>query len=146
MYDSIVNAIKWLWDYIWDIFSSVLDFFVAVYEILVNVSSFIISAIGFIWFAWKTLVVWVAKLLWSVIDGGVFVNVNRAFVYISDFIWWPATIFLSALLLIIIIRIIVSFVFKILRLNTDYTMYKTQWKDNSTSQKISDFQKKYKDW
>lgn len=149
MYDSIVNAINNVWwfiwsivDWIWNFFTGVLDFFVAIYEILVNIASFIISAIWFIYFAWKTLIVWVARLLYDVLDGSVFYNVNRAFVYISDYIWWPATIFLSALLLIIIIRIIIAFVFKLMKMNIDYNSFDKQSRKANAWSNASEYHKR----
>ena len=107
--DKIVIAIRSLWT----LFNSLVD-------IVANIGSFLISILWFLWYGWKTLLVWIRKLLNYIFEWWVFINVNRAFVQISQYIWWPATIFLSALLFLIIVRIIVAFVMKLLRRNVDY--------------------------
>lgn len=89
-----------------------------------TLSSFISSLVWII----QTIFYWLTSLLgavWDlfykmVVDVDPFVNVNRAFVYISNYIWWPATVFISTLLVIVMLRIWIAFVFKILRLNIDY--------------------------
>ena len=95
-------------------------FFWQLWNILESIASFILSVCWFFWYAWKSLVIWIYKLLYYVFDWSVFVNVNRVLVQISDYIWWPATVFLSCMLILVIIRIIVAFVFKIFRRNLDY--------------------------
>ena len=109
MLDSIVNIWLSLYDFIYDFWMT-----------CINILSYIASILWFIWYGWKTLLIWLFKILWNIFDWWVFVNVNRAFIFISDYIWWPVTIIFVSLLFIIIIRIIIAFVFKLLRLNIDY--------------------------
>lgn len=102
------------------IFSGVYNFLIDFWETCVNVLSYIVSWLWFIWYWWKTLIVWTFKLVAQVVSGSVFLNVNNAFIYLSHYIWLVPTVFLSAWLLLAIIRILVAFVFKILRKNLDY--------------------------
>lgn len=98
-----------------------------------TLSSFISSLVWII----QTIFYWLTSLLgavWDlfykmVIDVDPFVNVNRAFVYISNYIWWPATVFISTLLVVAILRIVIAFVFKILRLNIDYNTLQQKTRD-----------------
>lgn len=115
-------------------------------ETIVNIFSYIVSILWFLFYAWKTLLVWVFKLLWNILEWWVFVNVASAFEKISYYIGGPATIFICALLFVIIIRIIVAFVFKILRLNMDYNTMKTDWKTKQEWDRITAFQKKYREF
>lgn len=89
-----------------------------------NVISFLWQLLGIV----KTIFYWLTSLLgavWDlfyslVLEVDPFYQVNRAFVYLSNYIWWPATVFISTLLVVAILRIWIAFVFKILRLNIDY--------------------------
>lgn len=109
---------------IWDFFSTftnwVLDFI-----------SFLVSIVWFIRYAWKTLIIWVYKLFLRVLNSSVFLNVSQAFLNLSDYIWFGAY-FIYALMFVIIVRIIIAFVFKILRLNIDYNaLDKNTYKANA---------------
>lgn len=101
------------------ILQSLWDFFVSVSNVISDVASFLISILGFLWYAWKTLIVWVYKLFVRIADSGVFRSTSTAILNLSDYIWFGAY-FIYALLFVIIIRIIIAFVFKLLRLNIDY--------------------------
>lgn len=106
---AIVNVLSDIWTW----FQNIVDF-------LSSLLSFLISILWFIWYAWKTLLVWVYKLIVYVFEWWVFVNVARAFDFIADYIWTPWAIFVSALLFVIIVRIIIAFVLKIFKLDIDY--------------------------
>lgn len=101
------------------ILQSLWDFFVSASNIISDVASFLISILGFLWYAWKTLIVWVYKLFVRIADSGVFRSTSTAILNLSDYIWFGAY-FIYALLFVIIIRIVIAFVFKLLRLNIDY--------------------------
>lgn len=102
------------------IFNGVYDFLIDFWETCVNVLSYIVSWLWFIRYGWKTLIIWTFKLVAQVVSWSVFLNVNNAFIYISHYIWLVPTVFLSAWMLLAIIRILVAFIFKILRKNLDY--------------------------
>ena len=106
---------------IWDLFSWIVSFF--------NYALDIISAL---FFGFGSLLSWIWDLIAKVFDWGVFVNVWRCFDILSDYIWWPATVFIATLLLVIVFRIFIAFIFKILRLNIDY--HNTQSKTKTLSQ------------
>lgn len=99
---------------------SISDFFIAFYDSVVDIFWYILSILWFIWYWWKTLIVWVYKLLLSIFDSWTFVNVSLAFHDLGDYIGGPAVVFIGALFFIILVRIIVAFIFKLLRLNVDY--------------------------
>lgn len=137
---AIVNAIKNFYYWISDFLSSFRD-------ILSSIGSFIIDIFSLIYYIWYTLVIWVAKLFWYIVDWPVIASVINTFVKLSDYIWWPATVFLSALLLIAMIRIIGAFIFKLVRLWFDYNMRKTNWSkgreqtwEKSISESIDEFE------
>lgn len=121
--EAILNWIKSVMSSIMWFFENFVYLMQQIWNAFLDIWSFIVSIFWFIYYAWKTLIIWVAKLIWSVLDWWVFVNVNRAFDVVSDFIGGPATIFLASLLLIVIIRILIAFVFKMMRLNIDYNSF-----------------------
>lgn len=55
--------------------------------------------------------------------------ITSALSKIAIFLGWPTVILFASLLVIVIIRICISFVFKLLRLNIDYhsLQSKTKW-------------------
>lgn len=140
--DALVNNIKSFWTLIVHSFENFLYFMQQLWNAFLEIWSFIVSIFWFIYYAWKTLIVWIAKLIWSVVDWWVFVNVNRAFDVISDFIGGPATIFIAALFLIIIIRILIAFVFKMMRLNIDYNTFDKNTRKANAWDNSSEYRKK----
>lgn len=114
--EAIQNFTTNFWNYFWTLLQRVSSFFNAIIDAI----SYVISIFKAIWFWLVSLLSWIWDLIVEVFNWGVFVNVNTAFIQLWDYIWWPAVVFLASLLLIIIFRIWVAFVFKILRLNIDY--------------------------
>lgn len=111
-------------------FNTWLDNFI---NIIKSVFSFIVSIFWFIYYAWKTLVIWVWRLFRWIMNSWVFNNVSEAFLNLSEYLWIGAY-FIYALLFVIIIRILIAFVFKIMRLNIDYNaLDKNTRKANSRS-------------
>lgn len=101
-----------------------------------NWFQFIVDLITALFWIIKALFLWLYTLLnslWSIIENvitsTVFYNIHNALWYISNFIWWPATVILSSLLVISMIRIWIAFVFKILRLNIDYNTLQQKTND-----------------
>lgn len=120
---EIIESTSNIWSILWNIgniFQSIWTAFEHVAQLFMNFVSYVVSILWFIWYAWKTLILWVYRLLVYIFDNWVFINLQRAFLFISDYIWNQATVFLFALLFVAIVRVIVAFVFKILRLNLDY--------------------------
>lgn len=115
------------------ILQSISDFFIAFYDAVIDLCSYILSILWFIRYWWKTLLVWIFKLIVSVLDWWVFVNVARALHDLSEYIGGPAVIFIASLLFIAVIRILVAFVFKLLRLNIDY---KPKWNEKTRKSDI----------
>lgn len=117
---DIVDAVLKLIDSIGNRFWLLLNRFVSFFQ----------SVIEIIWYwvsIFKTIFYWIGSLFGSVYDlfkeiisGSVIVNVWKAFGDLASYIWWPAVVFISSLLLVVIVRIVIAFVFKMLRLNIDY--------------------------
>lgn len=118
---------EWILNWIKSIFQSIMWFFEnfiylmqQIWNWFLDIGSFIISILWFLYYSWKTLINWLWRLIFNVFDWWVFVNVNSAFMDISNYIGGPATVFLASLLLIAIIRVLIAFIFKLMRLNIDY--------------------------
>lgn len=139
---SLTEVIASIWtDLSWKfsvLISRLTDFFQPVLDVL-----------GFFWGVIKWIWYWLWSLLWSlfdliayVFDSSVFVNVNSAFINISNFIWWPATIFLVSVMLLWILRMFIWFVFSILKWNIQYsTLSRQTWRENAY-QRQSDWRKR----
>lgn len=140
--EAILNGIKSIFSNLLWFFENFIYLMQQIGNAFLDIWSFIISILWFIYYAWKTLIIWVAKLFYNILDWSVFYNVNRAFVYISQYIWAPATIFMASLLMIIIIRILIAFVFKIMRLNIDYNSFDKQTRKANNWSNASEYHKK----
>ena len=105
---GFVSLISEIWDFLTVVWNGILDLF-----------SFLVSILWFLFYAWKTLLVWVYNLFIWILEWDVFLNVSETFLDLSDYIGIWAY-FIYALMFIIIIRIIIAFVFKLMRLNIDY--------------------------
>lgn len=112
MYDDIVNSIS-------NLTLKITNFF----EPIINVVWYIISIV-------KTLFFWLTSLLSSsfelfkeVFEWEAITTVARYFGVIWEYIGGPATVFLASLMLLIILRIWIAFVFKLFRLNIDYNSF-----------------------
>lgn len=117
---DIVNAVLNVASTISNWFWILINRIVSIWNGFVNVFSYIITL-------FKTLFYWLTSLLsslWNLISQvfqwEVLSTVSDTFIKLSEYIWTPATIFMASLLFIIFVRIVIAFVFKILRLNIDY--------------------------
>lgn len=140
--NKLVIFVKWISTSFTNWLTDLATFFDNIATMFRSVFSFILSIFGFLYYAWKTLIIWVWRLFKWVINSWVFVNVSQAFLDLSEYLWIGAY-FIYALLFVIIIRILIAFVFKILRLNIDYNaLDKNTRKANSranTSDRIKKF-------
>ena len=93
-----------------------MDFF----NSLSSIISSIISVVQALWYWLTTLLSAVRELIVQLFEWYPFINTASAFGIISNYIGWTATVFFATILFVIIIRIWVSFVFRILKLNIDY--------------------------
>lgn len=142
---TIEEILTHIWNYFTNFWNSVLNFFVQIWQFfssisdsIINVSSYIISIFWFIFHALKTLIVWVWNLIVYIIEWDIWLNIISALVKVSDLIWFPATVFIISMLLLVISRILISFIWKILKLWTDYNIRKSKWdRINSKLEKMS---------
>ena len=88
---------------IWKFFNNLWDVIVNFLSIFKDIFGYLLWILWFIWYAWKTLILWVYKLFVYIINNWVFVSVQKAFLFISDYIGFQATVLLSALLFIAIV-------------------------------------------
>lgn len=109
---------------------TIAEFWSKVWDIAMNLASFVLSALWFIWYAFKSLLFWIWTLLERVFDWWVFIHITEAFIKISDYIWAPATYFLSAMLFIAIFRVIASFIIKLLKWDIIYNIHKSWQRHN----------------
>lgn len=136
--DAVLRLIDTIGNWFWLLLNRLVSFFQSVVEI--------------IWYwvsVFKTIFYWIGSLLGSVYDlfkeiigGSVIVNVWKAFWDLASYIWWPAVVFISSLLLVVIIRILIAFVFKILRLNIDYNSFDKQTRKANSWDNASEYRKK----
>lgn len=105
---SLINVITGIWNFFADLSNWILDFL-----------GFLVSIVWFIWYGWKTLILWVYRLFVYILNSEVFLTVSQMFLNLSDYVGLWAY-FIYALLFVIIVRIIIAFVFKLMRLNIDY--------------------------
>lgn len=117
---SVVDSIMNFWTTISKWFSSFFQLLKSIFQGFVSVINYIIEIFKSIWYWLTSLIDWVKDLISEVFTWGVFDNVSNAFVYLTDYIWVPAVIFICTLFTVILFRIIVAFVFKLFRLNIDY--------------------------
>lgn len=114
--DAIQNFTSSVWNLFWSFISRITSFFQSVLDVLTYIG-WIFKAL---WFWLTSLLSWIWDLIQQVFNWSVFHNVANGLIYVSDYIWAPATIFIASLLLIVIFRIIIAFVFKIFRMRMDY--------------------------
>lgn len=126
--EAILKVVDSIWNWFWLLINRITIFFNSVLEIL----SYIWQILSALWYWLTSLLSWIWDLVLEVLRWWVFLNVASAFSTLASYIWWPAVVFLSTLMFIIIFRIFLAFVFKILRLNIDY--HNTQSKTRSLSQ------------
>lgn len=109
-----------IWNSFINFFTTIWNFFSSIIDIITTVSWFIISVFWFVFFALKTLVVWIFKLFNYIVGGEAFYHVGRVFVYLSNYIWPVWVLFLASMMTIIIIWILFTFMMKILKGHTGY--------------------------
>ena len=117
--DILEKIVLWIQN-LWSIITRIWNIFVSISNWFIEIISTIVSIFSTLWFWIRTLFVSVIDLVRQLFQGELFYNVWRIFNYLSTFIWTPATIFLATLFLVVIVRIGISFVFKLLRLNANY--------------------------
>lgn len=131
---SIEEILTNLWNYISNFWNTLLNFLVKIWEFfssisdaIINVSSYIISIFWFLFYTLKTLLSWVWRLIVYVIQWNVWFDSISAMTKVSDFIGFPATMFIFAMLLLIIAKILISFITKLFKLWTDYKIKRSTW-------------------
>ena len=97
VWDSILNMTSSIWSW----FSSLISAISSLSSSILSWLSYILSILQALWFWMTSLISWVWDLVVQILQGGVFVNVINAFSKLSVYIWWPATVFLVSLLLVI---------------------------------------------
>lgn len=122
--EFIVNAISILTVNISRFFTMCKTFFQSIIDFFNNV----LSIFEVLWFWIKTLLSWVWKLITEIFDWTLFDYLFNWFNDLSLYIWYSGALFISSILFVVIIRIIISWVFKMFRLNQDYNTMKTKWK------------------
>lgn len=108
------------------VLTAIADFWSSLIDIIKSITSFLISTLWFIFYWLKSLLIWVWTLLEWIRDSWVFINLQRAYITLSEYIWVEWVMFLSAMLFIVIVRIIVSFIMNLIKWNTKYTVRKTK--------------------
>lgn len=125
---SIANWFSLLITRIWNFFSAIINF---IWNVI-----WIFKAL---WYGLTSLLSGLWDLIVEIFNWDVFVNVNKAFISLSNYIWWAWTVFIATMLFLIIFRIWVAFVFKLLRLNIDYHSLQEKTKNqNRKSVNFSD--------
>lgn len=127
---TIEEILTHIWNYFTNFWNSVLNFFVQLWQffssisdVIITVSSYIISIFWFIFHALKTLIVWVWNLIIYIVDSDVWFNSIGALTYVSDYIWFPAVMFIISVVLLAITRIIAWFILKLIRWQDRYTTH-----------------------
>lgn len=123
--------------------SQILSVLVQIKDLFLSVCNFIFDIIQTLRFWFHSLTTWITEIfadifwvwdLWGLIYYG--------WDSVWELIWWPATVIIASLLLIVMVRIIIAFVFKMLRLNIDYnTLNKKTYEANHWS-KASEWHKR----
>lgn len=117
---DIIDKIFMVLSSIWSIFNRLWNIILNFFNSILEVISTIVSISSTLWYWVRTLFSSVIDLTRQLFQGELFYNVWLIFKDLSTFIWTPATIFLATLFLVVIVRIWISFVFKLLRLNANY--------------------------
>lgn len=110
--------------------SALVDWFNVFVNKFVAFCNIIISVLSYIWSIIKTLWYWLTSLLtgaWELITDFfswyIFDYLGYWFTFLTNYIWvWPV-VFMSSLLLLILLKIWISYVFKIFRLNLDHKVF-----------------------
>ena len=121
--DSILNFTSNLWSMFWNLIQSINS----IWSSIINVLSYIWSILKALWLWLTSLLTPIWELISSVLWNGAISSLAQSIDSIASYIWWPAVVFIMTLFMVILVRIVVAFVFKILRLNFDYEVRKTNW-------------------
>lgn len=120
----IINSINSFTSFFWKMYTAVVSFFNMIWNFL----SYIFSILKTLWYWAVTLFSWISELIndifWWTFFGYLWSTLNDLSFYIGSFwaylFWW--------ILIVIFVRIWISFVFKVLRLNVDYNTLKKKFK------------------
>lgn len=115
--ESILQSI---WNSFINFFTTIWNFFSSIIDIITTVSWFVISVFWFIFYALKTLVVWIFKLFNYVSSWEAFYYVGQVMAKLSVYIWPMWVLFLCAMLSIIVIWILFTFIMKVLKWHVGY--------------------------
>ena len=147
MWEELISSIKGFASPLLDFFSSFYDLLVNFYDWLMSVLGSIAWILASIWYWFTTLTSWILNIQFvEIFNNGALVKANQTLIDLWWLIWGPAVVFLCSIILLVIARVVVAFVFKILRLNLDYQTHKTTWNETQSRQKIEAFQKQHKEF
>lgn len=118
MREKLINTIASFWDRVGSFTDTI-----------VNIWWFLLSILWFIRYAFRSLLVWIHWLITRVFDSEVFLNVNRAMLNLSHYIWAVPTLFIYAMLFIIIVRTLVHFVLHIWQFSNKFKSKKVDIDD-----------------
>lgn len=93
------------------------------FQSIIDFINSILSIISTLFFWLKTLLSWIRVLIVDIFEGQLFPFLVSTFNDLSSFVWFSTALFISSLFFIVIVRIVMSFVFKIFRLNIDYKTF-----------------------
>lgn len=142
---NVSSDVSWIMDTISSLWKTISNFFDSLWTIISYLWS-IIEVIRY-WFA--SLVSGAFNLVIEVLNWEAILNTARAFWKIAEYIWWPATVFLASLLIIIMLRIAIWFVWRILKMNDSYNMRKTNWAkwiEQTWEKHVSDSIDEFENW
>lgn len=132
---QVVDAILHVWQNISDWSSVLTTRITTIWNSILNVLSYVVRIFQAIRYALTSLLTSAKELLSQVIEWDVFFQVWSALSKLTDYLWWPAVVFLATMLLLALFRIAIAFVFKILKLNLDY--HSTWEKQRSENKRVS---------
>lgn len=118
---------NWIQQRFWNLINTIQDFFWSIW----NVLSYIREILKAIRFGMGSLLSSLAQLMDQILEWDIFLNLFKTFTYISNYIWWPATVFLSTILLIAFFRIFIAFVFKLFKGSANYNALQNNLKRDS---------------
>ena len=110
------------------IMQSIWDFWEWISNAIVSIAWFLTSILWFIWYGWKTLLIWILKLLYFITWTQFGSAVSSTIWKLSTYIWPIGSTFLYAMFFLIIIRLLVWVVFKIIKWDFWYDIRKTNWR------------------
>lgn len=140
--DSILNFTSNFGNIFWNLIQSINS----IWQSIINVFSYIFSILKALWLWLTSLLSPIWELISDVLWNGAISSLAQSIDRISGYIWWPATIFIMTLFVLVLTRIVIAFVFKIFRLNLDYKTNSTQWKEDKQAREKDKFQKEYSDF